>query len=78
MAQKFQLFKLRHNKHYTSYAWANPGGVCFTSRTISPFGFVRTPSGIADGLTIQELRSKGFKKEHSDMTQEQLSKGWLI
>jgi hypothetical protein len=74
----FSLYKLSTDKHYTSYAWINPDGVCFTSREIAPIGFQRSPDGFVDGLTSQQLKDHGFKKVSTKMTQDQLSKGWLF
>lgn len=74
----FRLFTYRWHKYYTAYAWVNPEGVCFTSRAIAPFGFVRLDFSFLIGMTIQELIEEGLKEAKTNMTQEQLAKGWLL
>lgn len=74
----FQLFRRKYGKYYTLYAWVSPEGKCFTSRAIAPFGFVRLDSGFADGKTVKELKAEGYREAKTKMTQEHLSKGWLL
>ena len=73
----YKLFQLKTGEYHKAYAWVNPEGVCFTSREIAPLGFRTAPAGLADGMTIKELKAAGFKKVATKMTQEHLAQGWL-
>ena len=77
---EFRLFK-KKGDGWEWHAWVSPEGVCFTSRMRSTGnGLLRWGVIAPDlaGKAVVELKMEGFKEVETKMTQEQLSKGWLL
>lgn len=74
-----KLFQ-RKGKGFKWHAWVNSDGVCFTSRAHTTGDGLRWEVIVPniEGKTINELKADGFKEAKTTMTQEQLSKGWLL
>ena len=76
MSIKFSDDKnLRSWKHY---CWIAPSGECFTSREMTPIGFIPcTSTDQFKGYWWNHLQQLGWKFENTKMSQDELSKGWL-
>lgn len=60
------------------YCWIAPSGECFTSREITPLGWLQsTQTDQFKGFWWNHLQQLGFSFEKTKMSQEELSKGWL-
>ena len=81
---KFWLMsvKLSGDKKLSSwkvYCWINPEGICYCSRETPPVGFVAvTTIDQFKDWQCGVLSCHGFKKQSARMTQEELSRGWLL
>ncbi len=67
----------QHEFGYT-YAWLNPDGVIAYARAVAGAGYIVPLWDNLLGLGRAALVAHGFQPAKHNMTQEELSKGWLI
>lgn len=74
------LYKRECGKWLTEYVWVGPDDIVAHHRFVPLYGFVDNIVGQnLVGTHKSELRGRdGWCKVKTDMTQEQLPKGWLL
>ena len=76
---EWTLYKRPVNEYANEYAWVDPEGVIRHNRVIAPYGWTLQYVCLV-GISLKSVQYDAdpkFRKVLTQMTQDQLSKGWL-